>query len=633
MIPGQTYIGVLPGQRRPSFVRKRPKPHPERWTFCDFLSHVFAPARHALLGSGSSTMRSWRRSSTHGSDYDREYDYYSRRRRSHRRSRSTVTHGRVRAAATPQQTCSACGKFRSPSWQARHPVFVGETPTPSLCKTCRKKSTSSEDSEHVRQGRRRHSYRHCHGTDTCDDSSHLRSHRPPPLPIRHYHHPHSSPPSASHESINIHVEDSSHRDRATIREPTTSTEDEVRVTSEVTSRLRSRSSVAVDDHYPRRRRSVSIIRYVRSRSPEQAHVVDELDEIRRPRRRSRSTSRVSFSEEPDEIILPKPRSYSRRPRVYYDGADSGQSEGKSNPTTAEQQTRPETSRDDSEGRSRRRSGSRHYYTDPTPSTPLGGNVRNARSCSRAGRAYDSSTSSQALVGSKYIHATPSKVPSRPTSVGGWKVGDAALLRDKSLRDCPTNMSYRDQSPMKPYKHSRNPTSEQVLPPRKRRRCYRETLNHAGSESEGACPTPRKSGYRHIPASLLEAPRSASPRMRTSMPITPDHPDHPDHLAWLLSSHYITPVETAPGEWKYYDNRQSPLSAEYSPPATPTDHYGTYDYNEYSGDNGFGHATSANKTFSEMDYDEAAYYEAKGREYMERLEAEKAEREYLEHAYG
>lgn len=60
-----------------------------------------------------------------------------------------------RVATTIQQVCSACGKFRSPSWSARHPLKLGETPRASLCKRCVDISTSSEDSG-SRHGRKKH---------------------------------------------------------------------------------------------------------------------------------------------------------------------------------------------------------------------------------------------------------------------------------------------------------------------------------------------------------------------------------------------------------------------------------------------------------------------------------------------
>jgi hypothetical protein len=50
------------------------------------------------------------------------------------------------ARATGKHTCGACGKFRSPSYHARHPVAPGQTPTPTLCQRCKSVGTSSEDS-------------------------------------------------------------------------------------------------------------------------------------------------------------------------------------------------------------------------------------------------------------------------------------------------------------------------------------------------------------------------------------------------------------------------------------------------------------------------------------------------------
>ena len=44
-------------------------------------------------------------------------------------------------------TCTACGKYRSPRYHYRNPLFPGETQRFSLCRKCANRHTSSEDSE------------------------------------------------------------------------------------------------------------------------------------------------------------------------------------------------------------------------------------------------------------------------------------------------------------------------------------------------------------------------------------------------------------------------------------------------------------------------------------------------------
>ena len=47
--------------------------------------------------------------------------------------------------ATGRHTCGFCGKYRSPNYQSRHPLAPGEVPRPSICRKCIKEQTSSED--------------------------------------------------------------------------------------------------------------------------------------------------------------------------------------------------------------------------------------------------------------------------------------------------------------------------------------------------------------------------------------------------------------------------------------------------------------------------------------------------------
>ncbi|KAL9124873.1 MAG: hypothetical protein Q9217_005845 [Psora testacea] len=647
MIPGKTYVGVLPGHRRPSFVRKRPIPYRDRSSFADILTQIFSHARSALIAARSSTMRSCRRRRYCGSDSDFEYEYYTRRhgyqRRPHAAAPYRVRYERV--PTTPQQTCSACGKFRSPSWQARHPVVPGQIPKPALCKACRDKSTSVEDSDYSYRGRRRHRHRQRQYTDSGEGPAHRWSHRYCCSPAQHCHQSPSLAPSRSRDSINILIDNDAgeRRARATVRETATPTAEDVRVVREIGPSPRSRSSIVVDgldDRYPRRGRSSSSVRYVRSHSPRSARFVNELDDLRPPRHRSRSVSRVSFVDEPEEIVLPRPQSHRRRVRVYYDGAGSGQSEAK-NMSIAR---KPHTSVEDDPGNDvelcNGQSNSRQYQSEAHSRvrSPVdeGEDIVSPRSYSRAGHPNESHTWNTALNDGRHSYAHASARSSRLNSAERFVHDDADRYTNGPLWNQPKKHSLPYVSPVKRSRKSKSRTVENVAPPRKRRRCYREPSDLAGSDSKDALPTPQEIGYRHVPAPISQVPQTNAPRggnRRPPIALTPDHPDHPDHLAYLLSAHHITPVETAPGEWEYYESHNSPLSADYSPPATPIDPNGSYYRSGYNENDEYGRFGYEPRTVSEMDYDEAAYYEAKGREYMQHLTAEKAQREHLDNAYA
>ena len=78
-----------------------------------------------------------------------------------------------RTVTSTNQVCSSCGKFRSPSWSARHPLRYGEVPRASMCRKCAGKSTSSGQPAYRRR-RRRHYHHDRHGrrprSDYTDDS-------------------------------------------------------------------------------------------------------------------------------------------------------------------------------------------------------------------------------------------------------------------------------------------------------------------------------------------------------------------------------------------------------------------------------------------------------------------------------
>ena len=590
-------------------------------------------------------MGGWRhRRSYCGSGSDYEYRFYSRRygdRRKRRPAVQYVSQGRV-ATTTLQHTCSACGRFRSPNWQARHPLLPGEVPKPSLCKACRAKSTSSDDSDCSLRGRKRHRRRHHQRTPSCSHTGHECPGRPCSSHTRHCHHPSKLTPSPSHDNVNIVIENdvSMRSGKATVVDSTMSSEEDVEVVRKIVPHARSRSSFIIDEReyrYPRRRRSLSSIRYVRSRSPHSARFVDKLDDLPPPRRRSRSTSRVSFADEPEEIILPKPQNRHRRVRVCYDGADSGQSEAQ-NMLEADQSR---TSRENEPA------NGAELLEDPASSAQRRPERMYSRACSPVNQAEDQfsqrcrpGVGRPSLLVSDDVERVRANNASYcslgTTSVESFVDAGSGVYDNGLLWNRPKEGSSRYASSKEQPRRSRSRTSENVARPRKRRRRYDKASNHADSDSGGALSPPRKSGYRYVSAPMLQVPQTDTARrgnMQTPTALTPDHPDHPDHLAYLLSAHHITPVETAPGEWEYYENRNSPLSADYSLPATPIDPLHSYNHSTYSASDGYGRTGYEPRTMSEMDYDEAAYYEAKGREYMLRLEAEKAAREHWEQAYA
>jgi len=56
---------------------------------------------------------------------------------------------------TLRHTCASCGKFRSSSYEHRHPLAKGETPKPTMCEKCISKQTSSEESADSHRGSRK----------------------------------------------------------------------------------------------------------------------------------------------------------------------------------------------------------------------------------------------------------------------------------------------------------------------------------------------------------------------------------------------------------------------------------------------------------------------------------------------
>ena len=345
MIPGKTYVGILPGHTRPAFVRK-PALEVERRP--GILAQVFGPSRHAYSVIDPVKFRMFGRKYRDRYYYDRATDTY-RPLIATQYATPSCTHGTGRVVTSVQQTCASCGKFRSASWQARHPLVPGVTPIPTVCRKCHGKSTSSEETYPSHNRRRRHHYharspsrRHSRRyADSTEDYYYSREYDRPTR--RHRACSQEYVKRRSHSGGNVRVVIANQSGDRTVprREYTrSSSTDGVRVIrrteiideprrSRSRSRLRSSRASYIEDgaryiddltrpHYYSKPRSLS-----RSRYPE-----DELDD---PRYHSslRNTGRVAFVDDSDDpIIVSRPRSrLSRRRAMIFDGAaDTGSSE-------------------------------------------------------------------------------------------------------------------------------------------------------------------------------------------------------------------------------------------------------------------------------------------------------------------
>ena len=380
MIPGKTYVGILPGHNRPVFVRK---PLVDAGRPPLLLSRIFGSSRRAY---SVETLRKPNMFCRPRRSSDYYYDYATAKYR----PKVYVDQTPGRTIMSVQQTCASCGKFRSARWQAQHPLIPGKQVTPGLCGRCRDKHTSS-DEERPRR-RRKHDHRHhrrCVHTDSTDDSRNsswearqaARRHRSCSRDCRKRN-PVRSP---SREKVRIIIANQAGDRIRPAREETRSSSTEpiriVRRTEVVDlperptrtrSVLRGTSHVEYVDSEtqyiedldplppryllkPRRSSRVSYIEEIeqqprsRSRPRSSSHVsyVEERPRYRsrprsvsrvsyveesaipqpRSRRRARSSSQVRFVDETDEEVSPKPRRLKRRRVVYFDGpADNKKSE-------------------------------------------------------------------------------------------------------------------------------------------------------------------------------------------------------------------------------------------------------------------------------------------------------------------
>ena len=358
MIPGKTYVGILPGHTRPAFVRKPPV---DAGRPPLFLTQIFGSARRAFSVETTRKSSMFRRSRS-----DVYYDYATARYR----PKVFVDTCPGRTIASVQQTCASCGKYRSARWQARHPLIPGASARPGLCGKCRDKHTSSEE-ERPKHCRRRRHHRRCDYTESTDDSFNTsweskRGSRRYCSQSRDYR-KRSLARSPSRDNVRIIIANQAgdqvrpERHSTRRREITRSSSMEparvIRRTEVVElperpprtrSILRSssrseyvdRATQYIEDvelpRYRSRPRSLSRASYVelkrprrcsRPRSASRVSYIEDLD-YPRSRRRARSSSQVRFVDETDDLVSPsKLRSLKRRRAVYYDGpADNEESE-------------------------------------------------------------------------------------------------------------------------------------------------------------------------------------------------------------------------------------------------------------------------------------------------------------------
>ena len=373
MIPGKTYVGILPGHTRPAFVRKRPV---DAGRPPLLLTQIFGSSRRAYSVEAPQKPNMFCRPRS-----DVYYDYATAKYR----PKVYVDQSPGRTFTSVQQTCASCGRFRSARWQSQHPLIPGKASTPGLCGRCRDKHTSSEEERPRRRRRPHHHHRRRVYTESTDDT--CNTSRESRRVARRQHscsrdcRRRSPARSPSRENVRIIIANQAGDRIRPAREATRSSSTEpirvVRRTEIVDlperpprarSVLRSSSHTEYVDsatqyiedleppRYLPKPRTLSRISYIeelgqhrhhsKPRSMSHVSYVEERPRYRsrprnvsrvsyvedsdcpRSRRRARSSSQVRFVDETDEPVPPsKPRRLKRRRVVYFDGpADTEKSE-------------------------------------------------------------------------------------------------------------------------------------------------------------------------------------------------------------------------------------------------------------------------------------------------------------------
>ena len=185
MEAGKTYVAVLPGHKRPAFVRKRKTPVESGFGLIA-IAKSLGPARSRRSYPAEETTR---KMGIYPAPTGPQYLFAPPPQQSQQLQLEypgqpqPIFAGQPTMAAHPNQlestssnlqdlsqasqpskvkiaarhnrqdeiilqhTCGSCGKFRSPSYHSRHPLAPGEIPKPTVCRKCIKERTSSEQSE------------------------------------------------------------------------------------------------------------------------------------------------------------------------------------------------------------------------------------------------------------------------------------------------------------------------------------------------------------------------------------------------------------------------------------------------------------------------------------------------------
>ena len=201
---------------------------------------------------------------------------------------------------TTRHACVSCGRFRSPSYEHRHPLAPGEIPKSSICRKCKTKETSSEEnSDAQRKSRKGVDYyrlRRRWTASTGDRISEFERGRPRHLMSRRYK-SHSSRRSSHHGAPRVTITYDGARSRRGTSEYSSPERRGTRVVRRIryvdghgrtVSRSRSRS----------RSRSLRRWHYRRSSSEEPSSSEDDRVAIRFRHVPSRSISRSSTYRRP-----------------------------------------------------------------------------------------------------------------------------------------------------------------------------------------------------------------------------------------------------------------------------------------------------------------------------------------------
>ena len=194
MEPGRTYVAVLPGRKKPAFVRKRVElPSPldlgltalrRAWGPSQQRSHTadqvqrkvrvysapepqyfMAPPPQQQLqlqypSSPQQTVVTEQAVTRYPTQPSLPQPLVEAPNHvSETISTKVVTRNDDNMEVIGKHTCASCGKYRSPNYQSRHPLAPGEVPRPSFCRRCIKEHTSSEDSQDEGYRRRRSHHR------------------------------------------------------------------------------------------------------------------------------------------------------------------------------------------------------------------------------------------------------------------------------------------------------------------------------------------------------------------------------------------------------------------------------------------------------------------------------------------